>query len=206
MRRERSASSITGSSSVRAVRPLTVGVLGTAALAAVAGGAWLAADQNDAVTRVTIDERTGGYRGVRFGSSAQDVIRHFGEPDREPGFAPSGESPARVGVPQSIPGTGGLLKYEDVVFLAASGRGVYAIMVTDAGATTKRGVAIGDALKEAREKYELECMRVAGGESPLGGQEFYPSCGADVGGGVRIWFGRDPITSITVVSRRYARP
>ena len=153
---------------------------------------------------VTIDEQAGAYRGVRFGSTEQGVIRVFGRPDRSPGFAPSGENPSQVGVPAPIPASpnrGGLLKYKGVGFLGTPESGVYAFIVTQRGATTTRGVAIGDSLDVARSRYRLRCSEVAGGESLLGGREFYPSCGARVGRGVQIWFGRDPIRSITLVSQ-----
>jgi hypothetical protein len=156
---------------------------------------------------VTIDERVGEYRSVRFGSSEREVIRVFGEPNRESGFAPVGRSPAEIGVPQSIKTPGGpplLLKYEHVAFLITPGTGVYAMIVTEAGTTTTRGVAIGDKMEDARRRYSLRCLDVAGGESLLDGQEFYSSCGANIGR-ARIWFGRDPIKSITLVLRNVGR-
>lgn len=92
------------------------------------------------------------------------------------------------------------MKYKGVGFLGTPQGGVYAFIVTQAGATTRRGVSIGDPMDVARSKYVLECREVAGGESLFGRQEFYPSCGARLRNGVRIWFGRDPIRSITLVS------
>ena len=155
-----------------------------------------------------IDERTGAYRSVRLGSSEREVIRVFGEPNRESGFAPVDTSPAEIGVPQSITPPGGrppvLLKYEHVAFLVTPDTGVYAVIVMEPSATTTRGVAIGDEMTVAHRRYRLQCLDVAGGESLLGGQEFYPSCGGNIGR-VRIWFGRDPIRSITLVSRNAAR-
>ena len=130
------------------------------------------------------------------------MIHGLGEPDRTPGFVPAGESPSVVGVPERIPavGPGGRLKYDGVAFLAAPEGGVYAFIVTDAGATTRRGVSIGDRMDVARNKYRLDCREVSAGESLVGGHEFYPSCGARLNSGIRIWFGRDPIRSITLVS------
>jgi hypothetical protein len=174
-----------------------------AALIVGAVGAWFAVATDGADTATaTIDERAGAYRGVRFGASERDVIRALGKPDRDPGFAPAGENPSEVGVPESIPavGPGGLLKYKGIGFLGPPQGGVYAFMVTQAGATTSRGVSIGDRMDVARSKYRLECREVAGGESLFGRQEFYLSCGARLRNGFRIWFGRDPIRSITLVS------
>jgi len=174
-----------------------------AALILVAVGAWFAVATDGADTAtVMIDERTGSYRGIRFGTAERDVIRALGTPDRTPGFAPAGENPSEVGVPEFIPakGPGGLLKYEGVGFLGTPDDGVYAFIVTDAGATTRRGVSIGDRMDVARSKYKLACRDVAGGESLFGGHEFYPSCSGRLNGGTRIWFGRDPIRSITLLS------
>ena len=171
------------------------------AMLLVGGVTWFAvgSGRSESAT-VSIDEQTGAYRGVRFGTSERGVIRTLGEPDRSPGFAPAGQNPSQIGVPASIPGPGGLLKYEGVGFLATPDGGVYALIVTRAGATTMRGVSIGDSLDVARKKYRLDCQKVAGGESLLGGHENYPSCHARVGRGTDIWFGRDPIRSITLVS------
>jgi hypothetical protein len=179
-------------------------LLVVAALSLVALGAALAiAREGDTRAAAPIDEARGTYRGVRVGDSAASVRRLLGEPvSREDGFAPAGQSPAEVGVPESIPapGTYRLLKYDDVAFLA-SPAGVYAFIVTQGGAGTTRGVAIGDRMVEARDAYRTRCKDVAGGESLLGGQEFYPSCGARVGPHY-VWFGRDPIRSITIVATR----
>jgi hypothetical protein len=149
-----------------------------------------------------IDDVRGAYSGVAMGDSRAGALRILGDPSGEQGFAPAGALPAEVGVPQSLPGPGEVLSYEDVALLVGS-KGVYAIMVTKPGAATTRGVAIGDGIKEAQAAYSTRCMKVAGGESLLGGQELYPSCGARVGS-MYVWFGRDPIRSITLVSRRHS--
>lgn len=174
------------------------------ALVLVGVGAWLVAGTDGRKAgNVTIDERTGAYRGVRFGTSEPGVIRVLGQPDRSPGFASAGENPSQVGVPESIPGgRGGLLKYKGVGFLVTHESRVYAFIVTEPGATTKGGVSIGDSMEKAWRRYPLACTDVAGGESLLGGRKFYQSCGAQLKGGVHIWFGRDPIRSITLVSVR----
>jgi hypothetical protein len=174
--------------------------LGLAIAVAIAGGAWLALrDQGETRSGGLIDDKRGAYGGVTMGDSEEEVHRAFGEPSTEPGFAPAGKLPAEVGGPQSFPARVPfrLLKYEDVGFLLNGG--VYAFIVANDGAETTRGVAIGEAMDEARRSYRLKCIRVAGGESLFGGQEFYPSCSAALDGGLRIWFGRDPIKSITLV-------
>ena len=176
-----------------------IGLSATLALAVLAGGAFVALwDRASDGAGTLVDDERGAYRGVRIGDGVDEVANALGEPERSPGFAPAGESPADAGVPQTLPGPGTVLKYEDVSLLAGQ-QGVYALMVTERGARTKRGVAIGDSMADARRAYELKCIDVAGGESLLGEQEFSPSCRASVGR-LRIWFGRDPIRSITLLS------
>jgi len=142
------------------------------------------------------------------GDSPDRVRRVFGEPSNGPGFAPADSSPAEIGVPQTIPVPPGtrfppdLLKYDNVAFIVGPS-GVYAFIVTEDGAATTRGVAIGDSIEKARTAYPVRCIEVAGGESLLGGEEFYPSCGATLDR-LRVWFGRDPIRSITLVSSAHA--
>lgn len=172
-------------------------------VAAMLVGGWLAVRDEEVRARDSlVDDRIGAYGGVQMGDTAQKVRRVFGEPSTAPGFSPAGKLPAEVGGPEWIPGPGRLFKYEDVGFLL-NGR-VYAFIVAANGAETTRGVAIGDRMDEARKAYRLQCTRVAGGEGlfGVGGQEFYPSCGTRLGGGLRIWFGRDPIASITLLRRQ----
>lgn len=171
-------------------------------VAVVVFGALSATAGSDGSGATLVDEWTGSYRGVAMGDGESDVRRRFGSSQGGPGFSPAGQLPADVGVPQSIPGFGQILKYDDVAFLVGA-RGVYAFIVTAEGAETRRGVQIGDDLDEARRAYRVGCLDVAGGESLSGGQGFYPSCRATIGGRNRVWFGRDPIRSITVLSLRH---
>jgi hypothetical protein len=155
-----------------------------------------------------VDERAGEYRGVAMGHSIDDVRRLLGPDKGGSGFGPAGMLPAEAGVPQAIPAPGSLkpdlLRYQDVAFLIGP-RGVYAFIVTEDGARTRREVAIGDDLDDAHDKYDLRCIDVAAGESPLGGVTTYPSCSTTLGGRTRVWVGRDPIRSITLLSLRHAR-
>jgi hypothetical protein len=187
------------------MRPSWRLALGAAIAFAVAGGAWLALREDGASTSAgVVNDRRGAYGGVGMGYSSEDVRRVFGEPSSDdPGFAPAGKHPAEVGVPQTIPGRGTaaspVLKYEGVAFLLDT-VGVYAFIVGQDGAETTRGVAIGDRMEDARRSYPaLRCTDVAGGERLFGGQEFYPSCTTRLRRGLQIWFGRDPIKSITLV-------
>jgi hypothetical protein len=179
-------------------------IAAAALIAAVVSVALWSTRRNDGGTPILVDESTGSYRGVVMGDDSSDVRRRLGSFEEGPGFAPAGDLPAEVGVPQSIPGPGRILKYDDVAFLVGP-RGVYAFIVTADGAETTRGVQIGDDLDAARRAYDLHCVDVAGGESLLGGQEFYPSCRTTIGRRTYVWFGRDPIRSITVLSLRHQR-
>jgi hypothetical protein len=78
----------------------------TAALIVGAMGAWFAVATDGAHTpTATIDERARlSRRSLR--SVERDVIRALGQPDRDPGFAPAGENPSEVGVPESVPAIG----------------------------------------------------------------------------------------------------
>ena len=176
----------------------------TAALALGVAGTLVGFARDSSRSAALVDDRSGAYRGVRVGDKERRVIRLFGKPEGGDGVAPAGQTPAEAGVPTFLPGPADLLKYEDVVFLLYDRR-VYAFMVTEKGARTTRRVAIGDELDAARRAYRLSCTRVAGGESPFSGQEFYPSCRTTVSKrGLRMWFGRDPIRSVTIVSLRHA--
>jgi hypothetical protein len=107
-----------------------------------------------------------------------------------------------------IPAPGGrkplLLKYDDVAFLVGP-RGVYAFIVAEKGAHTRRRVHVGDRLRSARQAYRLRCTRVTAGEKLPGGSETYPSCRTTTERRVRIWFGDDPIRSVTLLSLPHLR-
>ena len=175
----------------------------TAALAAVALGGCRHADEPPVPS--LIDEQAGEYGGVAMGASEADVRRAFGEPGEGDGFMPLGEEYAEIGGPPAVavwpPGTREeptALRYDDVAFLVGT-RGVYAFIVTADGARTRRAVAIGDALAEARRTYGGGCGEGYGGEPVLGGErETYRYCRSTVDERIRIWFGRDPIRSITL--------
>lgn len=155
--------------------------------------------------RAVVNETAGAYRGVRLGDSEDDVRRVFGEPGAGEGFFPLGESFGEIGGAPTVRnwpprwrGRPIVLRYEDVAFLVGP-RGVFAVVVTEDGATTRRGVRIGDALARARLVYGASCGVQPYGEALFGQRT--PSCRwcrATIRNRIRIWFGRDPIRSITV--------
>jgi hypothetical protein len=157
---------------------------------------------------IVVDEAAPRYGNVGLGSTIAQVERLLGPGDASPGFAPAGRSPAAVAVPLSVPNPPwadrsrpALRRYEDSAFLFLRDR-AYAMMLTGPHIGTARGVAIGDSIDEVRRRYDgVECTDVAGGESPSGGVETYPSCRVRVAATRFVFFGGDPIRSVTFYSR-----
>lgn len=152
----------------------------------------------------TIDEAAGSYGGVSMGAGEADVRRAFGEPGGGEGFFPLGESHGEIGGapavrnwPPDERAAPRVLRYEHVAFLLGS-RGVFAFVVTADGTRTRRGVAVGDPLGKAARFYDVGCGEGVAGERIGGGVETYPTCRGTIGGRIRIWFGEDPIRSITL--------
>jgi hypothetical protein len=120
-----------------------------AALALMAAGCtqWPDRDDESAPPRrgpAVVDETAGAFRGVRMGAGEADVRRVFGEPGDGEGFFPLGESFGEIGGapgvrnwPHDWRGRPTVLRYEGVAFLVGP-RGVFAFVVTEEGARTKR--------------------------------------------------------------------
>ena len=184
-------------------------MVATGALAVAAAALALREDGDDTSDEQAgarlIDEQAGSYGGVTMGMRRADVVARLGEPGEGDGFVPLGESFPDVGGPPAVrvwppgqrtPPTA--MRYEGVAFLVSS-RGVYAFIVTEDGARTTRGVAVGDALADARRRYRLGCGAGVGREPLFGGdRETYPTCRGTLDERRRIWFGEDPIRSIAV--------
>jgi len=154
---------------------------------------------------IVVDERRPSFRGVGFGSSSAEVERRLGEGDRSDGFAPAGRLPSDAGVPLGLPNPVGveherpeLRRYDDSAFLLLQDR-VYAMMLTGAAVETSRGVGIGDSIDEVRRRYDdVRCAEVPGGGT-------YPSCQARIRARRFVFFGGDPIRSVTFFSREPMR-
>jgi hypothetical protein len=159
---------------------------------------------------VIVDERAGVVVGVRFGDTAEDIRRHLGEPtDRKPGFFPAGDhytGPPSIVAPAvdqrqpRVPPSE--LHYEHSAFLVSPRVGTFAIATLAQGARTRAGVAVGDELGRVRERYErVTCGEQVAGEPLFGGKPpTYRWCRTVVGE-VRVFFGGDPIESITLTRR-----
>jgi hypothetical protein len=181
---------------------LAAAVLAVAALLAALPGC--DGDDDNPPAPAVIDEVAGSYGGVRMGASEAEIRRAFGDPGGGEGFFPLGEefgdiggAPAVRNWPPNDRSEPTVLRYEDVAFLLGS-RGVFAFVVTAEGTHTRRGVAIGEPLAEARRAYDVGCGEGVAGERLGGGVETYPTCRGTIGERIRIWFGEDPIRSITL--------
>jgi hypothetical protein len=146
--------------------------------------------------RVLVDERAGALRGVRFGDTMQEVSARLGETtDADPGVFPAGydyTGPRSIPSPRSdggmLPNT---LHYDDTAYLVSPTIGVFSMSTLAEGARTRAGVRIGDDLSRVREVYD----RVDCGESVA---PVFPWC--RVLGEIHVFFGDDPIKSITLSS------
>jgi hypothetical protein len=146
---------------------------------------------------LVIEEGAAAFRGIAFGEDRELVIRKLG-PKREADgtIAPTGERFEDIGAPPfiDIPGvTHEVFRYPDTTVLLTE-NGVYGFVITADDAETLAGVGIGDNLALAEDRYgDLEC-----GIARAGDYRTFPYCGGMVGAGRWIWFGQDPIRSITV--------
>jgi hypothetical protein len=160
--------------------------------------------EDDSGLPTAIDEQEGSYGGVGLGSTEADVRAAFGEPGEGDGFFPLDQESPRG--PPWIPAPGGtrptVLRYEEAAFLVSPSVGVYSLMVTLQGATTAAGVEIGDRLDAARQSYQsVKCGEAIAGEPLFGGETpTYPWCRARVGR-IDVFFGGDPIESVTLTLR-----
>lgn len=154
-----------------------------------------------------VDEAAGTYRGVGIGDSVSAVHRVFGEQQ------PMGEDEA--GTPLRYPNGGDngpwviafgpydpfgpSFRYYDVAF-DFKGAELGAFVVVEPGATTSRGVQIGDPLERAESAYpELRCGTVNEGTE----YEPYPACEGQLSADRYMWLGGDPITSIALSTHEF---
>lgn len=183
------------------LQALAAAVVTAAALA----GCGEEGDREPGGAGLTIDERRGTLGPIGLGSSLREVEARFGAGERADAGTtertPLQGSLEELGLPWTTdppPGGGGstLLRYPDAVFKVAAAR-VVLFSIARAGVTTRGGVGIGDPLGRVRERYEgARCgIRNAGSDAPE-----YPYCVVTVAPRRFVWFGRDPIRSITVAA------
>ncbi len=148
---------------------------------------------------VLVDERAGVLRGVHFGDSESDIRARLGEPtDDEDGVFPAGRKftgPPSIPVPATDQATRAKpteLHYDDTSFLVSPTAGVFSMVTLAESARTRAGVEIGDDLDRVRKAYD----RVDCGETAYPEASNYRWC--RVLGDVHLFFGDDPIDSITL--------
>ena len=148
-----------------------------------------------------IDENAGTLGGVRVGETAAQVRDRLGDPsDSAEGFFPNGEDyTGPPGIPSPDRGTGTRpqpLHYGESAYLVSPTVGVYAMATMAKGSQTNAGVAVGDSLADVATSYEhIDCGQTPGGEAPS-----YDWCRATLPK-LRVFFGGDPIRSITLAPR-----
>lgn len=166
--------------------------------------------------RLAIDERRGSVGGVELGASKGDVRARFGDyGDRLRAYPIEPlemDEDERSGGPWSVAtgphhlGPGGLkgeqvtLRYRGVSFFVRKDR-VFGFMVTSDEGKTRRGVAVGDDLSAAKNAYpELRCEPQSESDTTAPQKA---NCSGRVPGGRYIYFGGDPIESVTVMERSF---
>ena len=152
---------------------------------------------------VLVDPVSGTAQGVALGDTRAAAERTLGEAppwNDEQSTAPLEEDWTEIGAPSTMASTGTpyVLRYPHTSVELENGR-VVAVVTAERGATTPAGVGVGDDLDAAREAYAgLRCW-----DAPAaGGHGSYPVCSGRLGARRWLWFGEDPIKSISLASRR----
>jgi hypothetical protein len=176
--------------------------------ALVAGALAACGDESDAARPppdVVIDERAGTFDGVGLGDRPAEIRRALGRgTDRRMiSRLPRRLSVTELGLPWTLDPVPGVsrkkvltMRRDGVSMLVAPRTGAYAVFVWRPRARTSRGVAVGDDLDAARERYEDLRCDVRNRNSEYGS---YPFCEGRVGD-TYVWFGQDPIRSISLAS------
>jgi hypothetical protein len=192
-------------------RTAFLGLMAGAAVVAAAALRTASSGDNGAAPTVLVDERRGVLHDVRFGDGEREIRDRRGEPtDDADGFFPEGSDytgPPGIPSPQSDqkpPRQPTPLHYDETTYLVSPTVGVFSMATLEPGARTRAGVGVGDDLELVRERYDhVRCSEAVAGEPLFGGETpTYAWCRAVVGE-IRVFFGDDPIESITLTS--YAR-
>jgi hypothetical protein len=155
-------------------------------------------DENGSGSRV-VDEQNGSYRGVELGDSREDAEDELGDAPPWTGSQPLG--PLQPGWQQGAPrgamivGAVDALRYPRVAVHLADDEVVELIVAEPDGKTT-RDVGVGDRLAAVRRAYpDLACGRISRGQTAQA-----PYCGGQIAEDRWLWFGGDPVRSITLAS------
>jgi hypothetical protein len=162
-------------------------------------------DASPVAHTAVVDERRGTWRGIGIGSKRREVesvlgrVRDRGEDPLAPlnleageaGVPPAPDIP-RGKTPESI------WRARDAALIAHRNR-AWLLVVTADGAVTRKGVGVGDTLDEVHNAYpQLRCD-VANKNTEYDETEF---CAGRIARKRYVWFGDDPVGSITVSEGR----
>ncbi len=161
-----------------------------------------------------IDEVAGTFRGVGIGDSEDDIRAHLGPPPKlRPGergrsgpIEKAGETNALgVAPPHDLPRNERVwdLRYPQVAFGLTRRTGAYVVDVSEPGATTTRGLRIGDSLDRVRDLYP---DMVCGVKNESTEYEPFPYCSGRIAQERHIAINGDPVELITVTIRRMVGP
>jgi hypothetical protein len=164
------------------------------------------ADEDGQTASVVVDEDSGSYRGVAIGDDGEAIQTALGKRapagENEPGLALGWEDRSDYGptlIQLNRYGTRSSetwYRYRDVVLFLRNDK-LGAFIVVNDDARSRRGVAVGMPLDRAQAAYpELQCGTVDEDADDVP----YPACTGKVGATNYIWFGGDPIRSITVAN------
>jgi hypothetical protein len=151
---------------------------------------------------VVVDPVAGAIDGVRLGDTRTEAVAKLGPAppwNDEQSVEPLEEDWDEIGAPSAMSlSRPYVLRYLHTTVELDHGL-VVAIVTAERGARTPRGVRVGDDLDEVRRAYPaLRCWDAPSG----GGHGSYPVCSGRLRPKRWVWFGEDPIRSISVASRR----
>ena len=163
-------------------------------------------------SEAVIDVRKGSYRGVQLEDSRDRLVARFG---RGPSFDPERDAATTLanpdgsgGAPSHLGGQGdayawSVHRYQHLVAFVVDEyvstrpieRYVHTLLIDDPVAATTDGVAIGDPLERVKQVYENATCGLA---SSVAEESDYPACSLTIGPHRHVWFGPDPIETITL--------
>jgi hypothetical protein len=177
------------------------GVIAAIVLPPLAYVAWRDASDEPSPP-VLVDPVAGVADSVRLGDTRAGAVAKLGPAppwNGDQSVEPLEEDWDEIGAPSTMSlSRPYVLRYPHTTVELDDGR-VVAIVTAERNARTPVGVRVGDALEEARRAYPaLRCWDAPAG----GGQGTYPVCSGRLRPGRWLWFGEDPIRSISIASRR----
>ena len=169
---------------------LPVPLVGLAWVIALTVTGCLGSDDPEAVP---IDDRAGSFRGIAVGEKVPPNLAEVLGERCDPGATLTPCGVDQITGVHSIRGEWAWENYEAVTVLTYAGD-VQALVIADENAETTEGVAVGDELSEAQERYQgLDC-----GPIPYHDSTGPPYCVGELSDRDRIIFGGDPIDSIAI--------